>query len=426
MEFVKTKKTHFGPLVKGCEQCINGRKSVLFITGICHYKCFYCPISDDKRCKDLVKINEKVIARPDAPDGINEALEEARLCQSKGIGITGGDPLLRLQRTCRYIKAFKEEFGDTFHIHLYTTLDHVTQEALLQLEAAGLDELRFHFDVADILLWEKVHFAEGVGFTVGAEIPSIPGFGEKTKELINYCKQLGFVEFINLNELEYSDASQERFNELGLVVKDELSYGIKGSEELAKELVEFGKKRGMPVHYCSAEFKDKVQLGNRLRLRAQTVARTFDSVDKQGMLYRAELKPVDQTNEEANFDRYDSEQDNRDEHEKEVDHVVEKIGLLDLSDSEESEEQKSAEFDKLYDGFTLEGIRQQLIRNYDIPEELIEVHENRILTAPHILKEIWPQIKRKRKLFSWKNKFEAALVTEYPTSDNFPIDREVL
>ncbi|MFP4119394.1 MAG: radical SAM protein [Candidatus Woesearchaeota archaeon] len=424
MEFVKTEKVHYGPLAKGCEQCIEGRKSVLFITGICHYKCFYCPISDEKRYKDVVKINERVVARPDAPEGINEAIEEIRLCQSKGVGITGGDPLMRLERTCRYIEAFKEEFGYDFHIHLYTTLDHVTQEALFQLEEAGLDELRLHFNVADILLWEKAHFAEGMNFTVGAEVPAIPGFGEKTKELINYCKQLGFIEFVNLNELEYSDASQARFEELKLAVKDDLSYGINGSEELAKELVDFGKNRTMPVHYCSAEFKDKVQLGNRLRLRAESVARAFDSVDEQGMLYRAELKPVNQERE-SRPDRETTEKDERDEHEKEVDHVVEKMGLLDLPDEEEPEEESSG-FDTLYEGFTLEGIRQQLIRNYDIPEELIEVQDGRILTAPHILKEIWPQIKRKRKFFGWKNQFEAALVTEYPTSDHFPIDREVL
>ncbi|MFW5865689.1 MAG: radical SAM protein [Nanoarchaeota archaeon] len=423
MELVTTEKQHFGPLAKGCKDCVVGRKSVLFITGLCHYRCFYCPISDDKRYKDVVKINERPLLRPDAPEGTVKTIEEIRLCQSTGVGITGGDPLMRLDRTCRYIEGLKKEFGSSFHIHLYTTLDHVTQEALLRLEKAGLDELRLHFDVTDILLWEKAHFAEGFQMTIGAEIPSIPGYVEKTKELIHFCKTLGFIDFFNLNELEYSDASQHHLKSKSFEVKDSSSYAIRGSEEMALKLIEFGKQLDFPVHYCSAGFKDRVQLGNRLRLRAQSVARPFDNVDEQGMLFRAELKPIDRVSVDKTSREMDYEKDDYEEHEKEVDHVVEKLGLL---EEPEYASEIISDDNTLFEGFTLEGIRQQLIRNYEIPEELIEVQGDRILTAPHILKEIWPQIKRKRKFFAWKSLFTASLVTEYPTSDHFPLEREGL
>ncbi|MGM5480686.1 MAG: radical SAM protein [Nanobdellota archaeon] len=419
IELVLTKKTHCGPLAKGCDHCVKGRKSVFFVTGLCHYRCFYCPISDDKRYKDIVKINEQFISTPDSKQGIDQAIEEIKLCQSSGVGITGGDPLLKLDRVCTYIKAFKEKFGSSFHIHLYTTLDHVTQEALLQLESAGLDEIRFHFNVQDILLWEKVHFAEGSSMDVGVEIPVVPGFKEKTKELISFCAQLGFITFINLNELEYSDASQERFDELGLVVKDDLSYAIEGSEELALELVEFGKQKSISTHYCSAEFKDKVQLGNRLRLRSQSVAREFDDVNEQGMLYRGVLRPISDTPDRP-FTK-DVPPLTGDVVEDEIDTIVQNKGLLDVGVPEKKPSQEI-----FYEGFTLHGIRKQLMSLFDIPEDLIEVDGDRIITGAHILKEIWPQVKRKRTLVGWKKHFKAELVVEYPTSDHFPLEREEL
>ncbi len=37
-----------GRLSVGCRQCTDGSKMVLFVTGICSFHCFYCPVSDEK------------------------------------------------------------------------------------------------------------------------------------------------------------------------------------------------------------------------------------------------------------------------------------------------------------------------------------------------------------------------------------------
>ena len=80
---MKAKKTSFysckiGKLPKGCAKCIKGEKLVLFVTGLCPNKCFFCPISEKKSGKDVVYANEWKIAKE------KDILEEAKLTNAKG------------------------------------------------------------------------------------------------------------------------------------------------------------------------------------------------------------------------------------------------------------------------------------------------------------------------------------------------------
>ena len=375
MKLETCEKICHGPLAKGCDLCVKGEKSVIFVTGFCHYTCFYCPISDDKRGKDIVKVNEHIITNPDEEEGLEHLFSEIEKCQSKGASLTGGDPLAKLDRSIKYIKALKEKFGNDFHIHLYTSLPFVTQEAIMKLEDAGLDEIRFHANMEDMDSWVKLLFAEDLSIDVGVEIPAIPGMIEKTKEFIHFCKNTGIIKFVNLNELEYSDVSENKLTEKGYVVKDLLSYGIRKSEELAKELVDFGKTVGIPVHYCSAGFKDGVQLSNRLRLRSETVAKEYDLEDDEGMLTRGEIKAL---------------------------------------------EGKSVD---------LEAIRLELQEDFDIPVELIENEGKRLLIASWILQELVPELREPEKdeiVRDWVEDLEFAIVKEYPTDDHFLLEKDIL
>jgi len=60
-----------GALPVGCRQCTDGSKMVLFVTGICSFHCFYCPVSDEKMYKDVVFADEKRVTRDE------DVLEEA-------------------------------------------------------------------------------------------------------------------------------------------------------------------------------------------------------------------------------------------------------------------------------------------------------------------------------------------------------------
>lgn len=279
----KISKTHFyswnkGTLPKGCAMCVRGEKLVLFCTGLCPNKCFYCPISEQKSGKDVIYANEWKIAKE------KDILEEARLTKAKGAGITGGDPLVKLDRVVHYIRLLKKKFGKKFHIHLYTPLTLVTEEKLKKLFKAGLDEIRFHPMLDRPNEWPRISLARKFDWDVGVEIPVIPGKKKQTIRLIDFIEDK--VDFLNLNELEISDTNVNKLVERGFKTKDDLSYAVKGSQEMAMQLLKYLKKSRLNVHYCTAQTKDKAQLSRRIKRRALNVAKKFDFVTKDGTLVR--------------------------------------------------------------------------------------------------------------------------------------------
>lgn len=134
-------------LTDGCLCCQKGAKMVLFVTGICYRDCFFCPISEDRKNKDVIFANERAVLKD------SDVLEEARSMSAEGTGITGGEPLLELERVIHYIRLLKEEFGKEHHIHLYTCTAP-NNDYLKSLATAGLDEIRLH---PPIEIWNKLN-----------------------------------------------------------------------------------------------------------------------------------------------------------------------------------------------------------------------------------------------------------------------------
>jgi len=255
----------------------------LFITGFCAQKCFYCPISEQKYGHDVVFANETPIKNPEKP---TELFEEVRLTKATGAGITGGDPLVKVDRCATYIRLLKKKYGKSFHIHLYTPLKLVTKERLEKLATAGLDEIRFHPDLDDEKLWSRLDLAKRHTWDIGIEIPALPGYQKKIERLLQFAR--GKISFINFNELELSDttASHYQLHNRRYQPKDSISYGVKGSAAVGIAMVKKAAALGIPAHFCTAKLKDGVQVKQRLKARAKTISTDLDQVTSEGTLLR--------------------------------------------------------------------------------------------------------------------------------------------
>ena len=288
---------HTGALSRGCVLCGEGAKMVLFITGLCSHGCFYCPLSEKKSGKDVSHANERQVV------SIREVLEEAVLMDVLGTGITGGDPLLVLRRTLRWIEELKVRFGPEHHIHLYTRTP-ASRNSLVKLRDAGLDEIRYHIPPED---WSgegiaRQEFGDSMGaarelkIDCGLEIPVFPDMRTELTDLCKWGFQAG-AEFINLNELEMNYINHEELLKKDYFTASDISSAVKGSGETGERIIEhFSRKGNFRIHLCTVSFKDGVQLKNRIGRRALNVMRPYHEMTEDNTLVRAliECAPTDE------------------------------------------------------------------------------------------------------------------------------------
>ena len=276
-------------LSSACTMCAKGSKMVVLITGKCPAHCYYCPLSKHKQHKDVIYADEWKLT--DEND-INTLISEAKAIQATGAGITGGDPLLVPKRTIRYIKLLKETFGISFHIHLYTSGIKNT-EFIKQMVSSGLDEIRFHPEPRFWSTMDQSPYSQCIIETTklpvetAIEIPSIPN---KKKEIIDLIKWADHhkIDYINLNELEFSEQNEQVLYQKGYQMKDDVSAAAKISQKTAYDVLTYFEHQPVTIgiHYCSSSFKDGVQLTNRMKRRAHTIATDQDIITEQGTLLK--------------------------------------------------------------------------------------------------------------------------------------------
>lgn len=321
-----------GELPKGCKYCAKGQKLVLLVTGLCDFRCFYCPLSTKKRGKNVVYANEKLVKNNE------DIIYEAKSINALGTGITGGDPLRNLDKTLVYISMLKDNFGTKHHIHLYTGTA-ADAKTIRKLSESGLDEIRFHLLPK---FWDRISVSKynstlinalKTNMDVGVEVPVIPDCKEQLICLIDYLDRMN-IDFINLNELEFSDTNWRILKKRGYEIKNDVSSGVKGSEELGIELVT-SLDTDIAIHYCSTNFKDAIQLKNRIKRRARYIAKKYDVITDEGTLMK---------------------------------------GII--------------------EGKNLNRIRKQLLKDFKIPKQLISVdsEKNRIELASWVLEKIADRI----------------------------------
>jgi pyruvate formate-lyase activating enzyme-like uncharacterized protein len=249
---------------------------VLFVTGLCDSSCYYCPLSEEKAGFDVIFADEMPVTNE------QDIIYETDAIRGEGAGISGGDPLCTLERTLDYIHLLKSKYGKEFHIHLYTSKTTINQETIVQLKEAGLDEIRFHPQTND---WSGIEHALDAGLIVGIEVPAIPGQFERLKQVAIRAEALG-LSFLNMNELEASETNFENLKSQGMRLTDLASASIEGSKEVARDILDWTTENltKLSVHFCSASYKDGVQMRNRLERRLEQTMREFEERDEDDSL----------------------------------------------------------------------------------------------------------------------------------------------
>nr|WP_320161738.1 radical SAM protein [uncultured Methanoregula sp.] len=257
-------------LSRGCILCHQGAKLVLFVTGRCHRTCWYCPLSSERKGTDTVYANDRPVDIP------AQLIEEAENMSALGTGVTGGEPLLCLDTVTKYCRLLKDHFGPEHQIHLYTA-KAPTDEDLAALQGL-VDEIRLHpphecWDrIAETEYIVSAQHAKAMGFDIGIEVPALPG-------LEHLAAALPYLDFLNINELEWGDTNAYAMRERGYELADTLHNAIDGAKGWAEELCRHEK-----VHWCSSAFKDSVQLRERLKRIAENTARPFDEITDDGTI----------------------------------------------------------------------------------------------------------------------------------------------
>ena len=292
VKIVKSKENNYyikgRRLPKGCKLCLKGQKAVLFLNGICQrptHCSWYCPISSKRKGKDLTFADEIQI---NSKEGL---LEEINKIDARGMSITGGEPLskLNLTKSLEYIKYVKLQKGHKFHIHLYTNGINFNEITAEKLVSAGLDEIRFHPDKKN---WPNIEYALDKGFDVGAEVPVIPSKEDLNilREFIIYIDKIG-VKFINLNEFEYCFPNSQSLKQKNFHLKEGTIASVVKSQESALDLIkDLNKHVSLQIHFCSTAAKDYFQLKNRYLRRAKNIKLSYEVITDEGLLIFAQLE----------------------------------------------------------------------------------------------------------------------------------------
>ncbi|MHA1105682.1 MAG: 4Fe-4S cluster-binding domain-containing protein [Promethearchaeota archaeon] len=281
---------------KGCQICLKGAKTVLFLNGLCQNPdhCYwYCPLSEERKNKSLMYANEIQI------NSKEEILDEINNTEALGMSITGGDPLFppNIESTLEIIRFIKHKMGKKFHIHLYSNGVNFDENLAVDLAKTGLDEIRFNPSRNN---WNVINLALKKGMKVGAEVPLIPQkkYLTELEQFIMFLDKIG-TDFINLNEFEYSVSNSTYLKERGFELKNGTIASVKNSKEMAFELIErMAPKVSIKIHFCTVIAKDYWQLSKRYYRRAKKIRKSYESITPEGLLIYSQIEgPIDQLNE---------------------------------------------------------------------------------------------------------------------------------
>jgi pyruvate formate-lyase activating enzyme-like uncharacterized protein len=246
-------------LSAGCRACGGGQWSCLFINGKCNCRCFYCPTVQDQ--VGVPTTNGIQFHKP-----VDYADYVAKF-QFKGVSISGGEPLLTVDTSLKYISAVRKKLGDEIYIWLYTNGTLSTPAILSKLRDAGLNEIRFDIGATHYTL-EKAREAMGVIPVVTVEIPAVPEDLNLLKMKLREMAEVG-ISHLHLHQLRLTPFNFEKLEKRNYTFLHGEKVTVLESELTALELLRtaFEEKIPLPINYCTFHYKHSFQ-GAAVRKRS--------------------------------------------------------------------------------------------------------------------------------------------------------------
>ncbi len=264
-------------LSEGCKLCTEGKWSCLFISGVCNAKCFFCPTRQDVE-NEVPSSQMKSFETPeDYADYIN-------YFGFKGVSLSGGEPLLDIEKTISYIKAVREKCDPDIYIWVYTNGLIGTEENFKLLKNAGVNEVRFNLCASgyDLSLIEK---ASGIIDNITVEIPAVPEDCEKLIEMLPKLVKLG-VKYLNLHTLRPTEYNIEKILHRPYTLAHGEAPIIIESELTALTVMEFAasNKLDIGINYCSYNYKYNFQKSGYRSIVSEKLKSEFQEVTDKGYL----------------------------------------------------------------------------------------------------------------------------------------------
>ena len=277
------KKLHIGPLSPGCAQCVRGTWSCGFFSSQCNASCFFCPSKSIRFEKDRFLFADKLTFKK-----ASDFLNYLKKLNFTGVSFSGGECLLHFNRLLKAIRVIRGHFGEKIHLWIYTNGYLVDESKLKKLQQVGLDEIRINI-AADRYNLRAVHLAARFIPTVTVEIPMIPEDYGTLLECMPRLKKAG-CRFLNIHQIYATEFNYKKLAEREYTLlhgTSAMSVTLESELSALKLLKAASRKNiGLPINYCSCEYRTSVTMWSRYRRAAILAKKPHEDITPVGYLRR--------------------------------------------------------------------------------------------------------------------------------------------
>lgn len=263
-------------LSRGCEICTQGDWSCLFVNGRCNCRCFYCPAQQDEI--DVPTTN--TVPFPTVTDYV----DYIKKLGFTGVSLSGGEPLLTLDKTLEFLRAVKRACGESVYTWLYTNGTLAGRETLLKLKQAGLNEIRFDIGATGLKLDVAKAAVEWID-VVTVEIPAVPEEEEALKSKMVEMEEAG-IQHLNLHQLRLTQHNLPRLTQRGYTFLHGERVTVLESELTALRLIRWAQhhRLSLPINYCSFVYKNRYQRAFARRKSASYICKPHEGITDNGYI----------------------------------------------------------------------------------------------------------------------------------------------